>query len=124
MPEHIHLLIQSEGDIDISKFMEDFKRFTAKQIINHFKETQDHYWLGILKSRAYSGKIFSVWQETFRSELVCSDNFLLEKLNYIHNNPLRRGLVKDILDWPHSSAPFYYAGKPGRISVSLPPLTI
>ncbi len=124
MPEHIHLLIQVEDKLDVSKVMADFKRYTAKQIYHYFEKNNDAYWLSILRAGAYKGQKFSVWQETFRSEVIYSDKFLLEKLNYLHNNPVRRGLVKNTIDWPHSSASFYYSDQPGRLEVNPLPLSV
>jgi REP-associated tyrosine transposase len=38
---------------------------------------------------------------------IISGHELLEKVNYIHTNPVRRGLVKHVIDWPWSSARWY-----------------
>jgi REP element-mobilizing transposase RayT len=119
VPDHIHLMIQAEGDLDVSRVMADFKRFTAHEIYNNFKKNKDNYWLKILENSAYKGQGFSVWQETFRSEVVYEDKFLQKQLNYIHNNPVRRGLVKNAVDWPHSSAAFYYLDRSGNLEVEV-----
>jgi len=124
MPEHIHLLLQADGELDISKVICRFKSHTAKQIYGYFEQNQDNYWLELLKAGAYKGQGFAVWQETFRSEIVYSDKFLLEKLNYLHNNPVRRGMVKDAVNWSHSSAAFYYSGKVEELDIEMLPLFV
>ena len=124
MPDHIHLLIQADDELDISKVMADFKRFTAKQIYRYFDENKDNYWLSILKTGAYKGQNYSVWQETFRSEVIYTEKFLMQKLDYLHQNPVRRNLVENAVDWQYSSAKFYYLGKVGNIKIDMLPLLV
>lgn len=124
MPDHIHFIIQAEDDLDASRVMADFKRFTAHEIYKYFKEKKDNYWLKILENSAYKGQGFSVWQETFRSEVVYEEKFLRKQLNYIHNNPVRRGLVKNAVEWAHSSAAFYYLNRSGNLEVDAFPLSV
>lgn len=46
---------------------------------------------------------------------------LREKVQYMHNNPVRAGVVKETCDWPWSSARFWLQGKPVGIRLSWPP---
>ena len=42
-----------------------------------------------------------LWQPEFFDHLLRSDESLREKIAYVHNNPVRAGLVKDPKDWPY-----------------------
>ncbi len=53
----------------------------------------------------------SFWQARFHDFNVYSEGKKKEKLNYIHANPVKRGLVNHPKDWPWSSWGFYYGGE-------------
>jgi len=61
--------------------------------------------LGNIRTLIQSGRL---WQERFDSFSIYSDKKFEEKLNYIHNNPLGAGLVKNLDDYPWSSYQNYY----------------
>ena len=48
---------------------------------------------------------------------IWSDKKMLEKLDYMHNNPVERGLVSHVGDWPWSSWRFYYLGDDSMIAM-------
>ncbi len=50
----------------------------------------------------------NIWQKSFYDFQIYSDKKLEQKLNYIHNNPLKAGLIKDLKDYPWSSYQNYY----------------
>jgi REP element-mobilizing transposase RayT len=81
MPEHIHVLLWSDSGEDICKFMQRVLSRTSKRI-------------------GQGGKL---WKERSRAVCVYSAEVLRTKLDYIHANPLKRGLVSLPEDWPHSS---------------------
>ena len=51
---------------------------------------------------------YRVWQRKFYDMNIWSEKKRLEKLTYMHHNPVKRGLVKEPGDWPWSSWRFYY----------------
>ncbi|MCI0361698.1 MAG: hypothetical protein L0211_24705 [Planctomycetaceae bacterium] len=57
-----------------------------------------------------------MWQEGSHPEQIQGEAMMLQKLEYMHNNPLERGYVDDALHWRHSSAR-NYAGQRGLIDV-------
>ena len=101
MPEHMHL-IASVNNMDVTTLAGDFKRFTGRKIADWLRENKPSLFEK-LKEDAYKGQNYAVWQETFRSEVIYDRKFLEQKINYIHNNPVRRGLSKDPGEWRYSS---------------------
>jgi putative transposase len=89
MPTHCHFIIVSQNN-DLSDMMHDIKGIAA------FK---------MLDSALIEGKL---WQRGFYDHVIRNRKDLIEKLNYIHQNPIRAGLAKDISDYKHSSFRFYY----------------
>ena len=101
MPDHIHLVVSTDAT-DISTIVGHFKRYTSRLIARYLKGA-DPALFERLKANAYKGQNYSVWQETFRAVVISDNDILEQKVNYIHDNPVRRGLVKDPSEWEHSS---------------------
>ena len=57
-----------------------------------------------------------VWEEGSHPKQIDSDEMMLQKLEYTHNNPVKRGYVDEPVHWRYSSAR-NYAGMPGLIDV-------
>lgn len=81
MPEHIHLLVWSESGENVKKFVQRVLSRSSKRIKR-------------------GGKL---WKERCRVVPLYSRPVIQTKLDYIHANPIRRGLVSNAEDWPHSS---------------------
>jgi REP element-mobilizing transposase RayT len=110
MPDHIHLLIQSPPRQNISDIMRDLKRSVAMEIFGRLKlESKDQllerFKLPRIKSKNHT---FSLWQRRFIDFNIFSEKKLYEKLEYIHNNPVRGKLVSSPSDWIFSSYRNYF----------------
>ena len=109
MPEHLHLLVYPTGkDVDIGKFLARVKQPFSKQIKDILIATRSTL-LSRLTIRERPGKdCFRFWQEGAGYDRnVRSPEALEASINYIHNNPVRRGLCARATDWPWSSARYY-----------------
>ena len=89
MDNHAHLVIESNGLINISKIMQAIT-LSYSQKFRH-----KHNYTGY------------VWQGRFKSNVIETDNYILDCLNYIHNNPVRAKIVNDVRDYIWSSYQFY-----------------
>ena len=85
MPDHVHLLAQPRGDSNISEFMASFEKRTARCINEHL------------------GRKGAVWRKEFFDHMLRSHEHLEELVRYIHDNPVRRGLVSPAEEWAFSS---------------------
>jgi len=105
MPDHLHLLIWLQGTSTISEIMRDLKKFTAVRIIRQAEIENRPEWLtvfsqaGIKTGRSQN----KVWQDSFWDKIIFSGKMLRQKLNYIHRNPVRAGLVETVDAYPYSS---------------------
>jgi REP element-mobilizing transposase RayT len=110
MPDHLHLLIWPKVTKVVTDFMRDFKRFTSGRITRQAKVEGKADWVkqfekaGTETERAE----YKVWQDSFWEQTIYTEEFLKQKLNYIHLNPVRAGLVKSIEEYPYSSYRNYY----------------
>jgi putative transposase len=98
MPTHCHFIIVSQNN-DLSDLMHDIKGLAAFKMLD--------YDLG-------EGKL---WQRGFYDHVIRNRKDLLEKLNYIHKNLLRAGLVKDLSEYKYSSYHFYYGDSDCKIPI-------
>ena len=116
MDTHIHLIITAP---DITAVMRDFKSYTGKRILELLHREKKTWILERLEFFKKSYKIESVhqiWQEGFHPQVISSEEMLLQKADYLHHNPVRRGLVSSPEHWVYSSASNYYSGS-GLIEV-------
>jgi REP element-mobilizing transposase RayT len=111
MSNHIHLLAQSEFG-DLSGFIRDFKNYTSRKILDYIDNGVESRkeWMNIVFK--YHGKfkhnqINQIWTHENHAELIYSENFIRQKLNYIHENPVRSGIVAKAEDYLYSSARNY-----------------
>ena len=110
MINHIHLIWESPCLDDLIR---DFKSINAKKLMKNINQTEPKI-LDLFKLK--NGK-YQFWQKTNMPELLYSDDFFNQKLNYIHNNPVRKQYVAVPEHWYWSSALFYYVGKQGIIHI-------
>ena len=114
MPEHFHLLLKPEPPEATSRIMQRLKSRTATSILKHLRENQDHSWCRKMLARlklppaVHDESHHRVWQRRFYPYGIYSEKKQLEKLDYIHNNPVTRGLVNSPGEWPWSSWRFYF----------------
>jgi hypothetical protein len=67
-------------------------------------------WLNVFRAHAGSKTVAAVWKERGRAFPATTGDELRQKLCYIHENPVRRGLVEHAEDWEFSSASWYAYG--------------
>jgi len=110
MPNHIHLIWWIEEDHSLPEVQRDFLKFTAQHIKYHLV-AQKSPLLGHLSVKASDRKI-QIWQKHGYSFPLFKPKTILQKLNYIHRNPVRNKwyLAKSPEDYRFSSAAFYENG--------------
>jgi putative transposase len=114
MHDHVHAMIWFPDENQISLCLHKWKELSSKQIAGAYSRCFQTYWAG-LEDRE------TVWQPRYYDFNVFSERKMHEKLEYMHNNPVRAGLVKESCDWPWSSARYWLQGKSVGIVLSWPP---
>ncbi|MBU1708171.1 transposase [bacterium] len=103
MPDHFHALLhQQKGGMQIPQMMAVFKRETSKQ----------------LRPKDYPGA--TLWNDHYDDVPVPGLNAIKTKLEYMHNNPIKRGLVEEPEKYPWSSARDYFDIEKGIVSITRP----
>ncbi|HOY39084.1 MAG: transposase [Bacteroidales bacterium] len=115
MSNHIHCLWQASEGYNLSGIIRDYKKFTAKKIIKLIEEYPESRKVWMLKKFAFAGKRlnritkYKFWKDD--NHAIEIDSFdtevLLQKLDYIHNNPVKSMIVLEPQDYVFSSAKDY-----------------
>ncbi len=104
MSNHIHLLVRS-GQGNLSGTLRDFKSHTSKEILKAIiekNESRRDWLLMVFKYAANKHKrnsTYQVWTHENHAEEIYSNKFIEQKLDYIHNNPVRAGIVTNSEDY-------------------------
>ena len=117
LENHLHLVASAKN---LAKEIGDFKSFTARRIIDHLTDRKVDVLLEQLrfwKNRHKVDRKYQLWQEGSHPQQILDDNMMLQKLEYIHMNPVKRGFVDEAEHWRYSSARNYH-GMTGLIDVS------
>ena len=122
MPSHIHLLLYLPPGEHISDFMRDFKKYTSVRIRQRLEDDGQLGYLEKLHRNAVNKKDqrFKLWKDRFDDVVITTEKMLGIKIQYIHENPVRAGLVQKAEEWKYSSERDYQSGKQGLIDVTPP----
>ena len=115
MPEHIHLLITEPEIGTPSTVMQVLKQRTARALLPRRKRRDPRQ--GSLFDEAAPGRAF--WQARFYDFNVWTGKKQVEKLRYMHRNPVKRRLVESPEQWRWSSYRFYTLDETGAVQVNV-----
>ena len=109
MPSHVHMIITMPSGENISDFMRDFKKNTSTKVRQQLEKERRYSILERLRINATGKKnqVFKLWMDRFDDLVIENEDTLRVKLEYIHNNPVKSGLVEDAEEWEFSSARNY-----------------
>jgi REP element-mobilizing transposase RayT len=117
MSNHLHLIVSAKNE-NLSDVLRDFKKFTSKQIIAAIeanKQESRRDWMlrlfneeGVKNSRNTN---YQFWRQDNQPQELYSPAFIVQKINYIHNNPVEAGIVEKPEHFLYSSAKDYFHTK-------------
>jgi len=112
MSNHIHLIAQSSTG-NLSATIRDIKKYTSKRIIDIIQNIPESRCNWMLKQFSYHARrharniTYQVWTHENHAVCLYGPEFIREKIEYLHNNPVRSGIVKKPEDYLYSSARNY-----------------
>jgi putative transposase len=119
MPEHIHLLIWPRGSrYSISRILTSVKRPVSIKALSHVRKSAPVF-LSRMEDRQPSGQVhYRFWQRGGGYDRNLTEpRTIWAEIDYIHANPVRRGLCETPTGWPWSSAAEYERGGTGPLRV-------
>lgn len=115
MTSHLHLIVTSDKD-EIQNIVRDFKKHTNKKLIELINESGESRKEWLLNKFSYEAKRsgraskFKVWKDGFHPVTLDDNEKLMQRLNYIHYNPIDAGFVEHERNWLNSSFRAYEEG--------------
>jgi len=120
LENHMHLVIQAPGpEGDLGALLGRFKSWTAHELIRFLEEHRVRRYLERLSFAKRAHKVdraHQLWQEGSHPEMIESAEMMRQKVEYIHQNPVKRGFVDRPEHWRWSSARSYL-GEEGLLEV-------
>jgi len=117
MPEHVHLLLSEPERGNPSVVVQALKQRLARALLRNLRSNadlrRDTLWSTVVEEG-------HIWQRRFYDFVVFTEKKRIEKLRYMHRNPVKRGLVLDPQQWPWSSYRHYADGEHGPVLVNEP----
>ena len=112
MPEHVHLLLGEPERANPSVVIQVLKQRYSRRLRRALRRVDPAQgWL-------WGGERTAIWQRRFYDFVVWTERKRVEKLRYIHRNPLKRGLVQKPEQWKWSSYRAYAYGERGVVLVN------
>jgi REP element-mobilizing transposase RayT len=117
MSNHAHFIFSSTKD-PLSNILRDLKKFSSVEIVkaiqNNNTESRKEWMLQVFNEQGQlnsRNKNFQFWQQHNCPKELFSPHFTAQKMLYIHDNPVRAGIVSQAEDYLYSSASNYYENK-------------
>jgi putative transposase len=117
MPEHVHLLLGEPERRNPSLVMKAIKQSFARRLLRELRSRVDPQQGTLWSAAVEEGRI---WHHRFYDFVVFTEKKRIEKLRYMHRNPVKRGLVLEPQEWAWSSFLHYAEGKRGAVLVNEP----
>jgi putative transposase len=125
MPNHVHLIISSTTN-KLDAIVRDLKKYTSKQIIKAIEEnnteSRKEWMLNIFRyagTTNINNKVYQFCKQDYHPIELNTNEKLKQRLDYLHENPVRSGLVWEPWHYKYSSGIDYYPTENGLLKLSL-----
>ena len=124
MSNHIHMIAKAADGIALNDIIRDMKKFTSKEISTTMEFAQESRKDWIFNMMRFRGKYHpkeidvKLWKDKYDCLELFSNEVIDQKLNYIHDNPVRAEIVEEAHHYLYSSGK-NFAGEKGPLDVIL-----
>ena len=125
MTNHMHLIVRANTPFRLSDVIRDFKKFTSKKIIEAINYTPESRREWLLHRFNFNAKYtrraeyYKVWTDSNHAIFMEEHIPIRQKIDYIHNNPVRQLVVEEPTAYIYSSAGAYAGNKQVPVSISM-----
>ncbi len=124
MTSHMHMIIGTKGEQKLEDIIRDMKSFTSRhirfEIENSSYESRKEWMMWMFRNAGMANSNnndYQFWIQDSHPVQLSSREMLMQRLNYIHNNPVEAGFVCEPQHWKYSSAHDYCGGTQGLIDL-------
>ena len=120
MPTHLHaILFDVEFNSERLKHtLDDMRKFTGRQLLDYSAQYLPKSFADVFKGHAGEDRQRRFWQPTQHPVGIFSERVWKQKMDYLHYNPCRKGLVLRPADWRFSSALFWATREENDVQLS------
>ncbi len=121
MPTHMHL-IAFDADFDnerLKQTLADVRKYTGQRLADYCEQKMPATFGQALRNTPRTDRTRQFWQQGRYPEAIQTRPFWQTKFDYLHDNPRRKGLVREATHWRFSSAGYWLAEPPGESDVVL-----
>jgi REP element-mobilizing transposase RayT len=123
MPNHFHAIVSSDIPSQLPSIIRDIKHFTSIALRSCLHADNARYLYSLLDpetdQRSAQSRSRRLWQPGYHGVAIYSQPFFRSKLDYLHENPVRKGFVDRAEHWRCSSARDYILNERGPIAIDL-----
>jgi putative transposase len=112
MTTHLHaILFDCEFNSDrLKRTLADLRKYTGQQLTQYCRSHMPPCFGDTLQRVAGKDRKHRLWQGGIHPEAIYTQSFWRQKIDYLHNNPVRKGLVREAHHWCFSSAAYWLEG--------------
>jgi len=121
MPTHLHAIL-FDKDFDSNRLrrtLADLRKYTGQQLTNYCLSRTPACFAATLRKAAGKDRQHRLWQGGIHPEAIYTQRFWRQKLDYLHDNPRRSGLVREASHWRFSSAAYWLEGEESDVILTL-----
>jgi len=109
MPTHMHAILfdRNFDAARLQKSITDFRKFTGRTLCDYCETHMPPCFAATFRAASPEDRERRFWQASRHPEAIETEKFWRQKLDYLHENPYRKGLVTRAADWRYSSAAYY-----------------
>ena len=124
MPTHLHAIVfdKSYNGKRLESTLNDFRKFTGRSLSDYCSQYLPRCFALTLKEAAGTDRDRRFWQSSRHPEAIETERFWRQKVDYLHENPCRKGLVIRADHWRFSSAAYYLSDGQNRVDVPISPI--
>lgn len=105
MLDHLHIV--TSGELSPSNTLRYLNGISARRIVDYLKNFGHLASLDKLKIQERGSHKYAVWQHHSNTFIITSEGMMMQKVNYVHKNPVEAGLVESMEDYRFSSARYW-----------------
>ena len=124
MPNHFHGILSAAENKNLSDIIRDFKKFTAGKILKELEnseiESRKNWLLWLFKgagTRNSRNEQYQFWQQENHPVELTNSEMIAQRKNYLHENPVKSGLVWEPWHYRYSSACDYMNDGKGLVEI-------
>ncbi|MCI0397527.1 MAG: hypothetical protein L0332_23145 [Chloroflexi bacterium] len=121
MPTHLHLIV-FDADFDaqrLTRTLADMRKYTGRRLADYCEQRMPAVFNQIFQGTERTDRERQFWQQSRHPVTIATESFWQTKVNYLHDNPRRKGLVREATHWRFSSAAYWLLDPPGETDVAL-----